>query len=126
MECCKIVFGKRGGCRERLKSNGGTIELAIDVIHQALRDLQNTAFGFRFVLACQLIERENRKSDERKGQGERKQDQECPDSPVAEPMVEQSLRHLGRSPSLTFPSTCSEYGRTRSHESSAEALVRRL
>src|SRR5207245_4862474 len=46
MECCKIVLGKRGRCRERLKSNGGTIELAIDVIHQALCDLQNSALGF--------------------------------------------------------------------------------
>ena len=43
------------------------IELAIDVIRQALCDLQNSALGFLLVQACQLIERENRNPDE--GQG---------------------------------------------------------
>src|SRR5438105_9324900 len=102
MECCKIVFAKRARCRERLKSNRSTIELAIDVGHQALCDLQNSAFGFLFVQVCQLIERENRKPDEGQGQSQRKPGQERPDSLWRQAAVEQSLRHLGLPPSLTF------------------------
>src|SRR4029077_4206244 len=97
---CKIVLGESGRCRERLTSNGGAIELAIVIIDQDLRDLQDSAFGFLFVQSCQLIERENRKPDEGQGQSKRKQGQECPDSLWRHPVTDQSLRPLGLPPSL--------------------------
>ena len=59
MESCKVAASKRDRCRERLKSNGGAIKLAIYVRRQGLGDLQYPPFNFSLFETCHLIQGKN-------------------------------------------------------------------
>jgi len=93
VECGKIAARKGGGRRKRLKRDGGSVKLAINVPAQILGNLQRPTFNLSLLEAGHAIEGKDGDCEKRQSQRQGEQTKECSNALGRDPVYEQSRWH---------------------------------
>ena len=87
----KHVVGSRSG--QSLQSDGRAIHLAVDVISQVFGNLQDAPLDLALFQTCHAVEGEDRKTQQRQRQGQRKQDEKGPQALGWNAVDKEARRH---------------------------------